>query len=167
MDNESLRESLLRSRLISMNTIRSTMPIRPLKLTCRVMLMFLMASAAPAQHNSTDQPSARQQLQHIHTPRSIDQELAHLTKELELTPKQQQQVRPLLQEHHDKIQALLGKNPNASRQGLGPQIHAISDETHHEIHALLSDHQKELEKAMQERAPRSEEYSRPRTTAGP
>jgi len=131
------------------------------------MLMFLMASAAPAQNNSTDQPSARQQLQHIHTPRSIDQELAHLTKELESAPKQQQQVRPLLQEHHDKIQALLDKNPNASRQDLGPQIHAISDETHHEIHALLSDHQKELEKAMQERAHRGEENSRPRTAAGP
>jgi hypothetical protein len=48
----------------------------------------------------------------IHTTRSIDQEFAHLTKDLELTPKQQQQqqVRPLLQEQHDKIQALLDKN---------------------------------------------------------
>src|ERR1700688_1393505 len=167
MENDSLRISLLRSRLISMNTIQSTMPIRPLKLTCRVMLMFLVVSPALAQNNSTDQPSPRQQLQHIHTPRSIDQELAHLTKDLELTPKQQQQVRPLLQEHHDKIQALLDKNPNASRQELGPQIHAISDETHHEIHALLSDHQKELEKAMQERGHRGEENSRPRPPAGP
>jgi hypothetical protein len=68
-----------------------------------------------------------------------------------LTPEQQQQVKPLLQEHHDKIQALLDKNPNSSRRELGPQIHAISDETHHEIHALLSDHQQQLEKAMQQR----------------
>jgi len=97
------------------------------------------------------QPSAREQLQHIHTPQSIDQKLASLTKDLELTPKQQQQVRPLLQEHHDKIQALLDKNPTASRRDLGPQIHAISDETHRQIHALLSDHQKELEKAMVQR----------------
>jgi predicted HTH transcriptional regulator len=63
-----------------------------------------------------------------------------------LTPKQQQQVRPLLQEHHDKIQALLDKDPNASRQELAPQIHAISDETHREIHALLTDHQKRIGK---------------------
>ena len=104
-----------------------------------------------AQDNQVQQPSARQQLQHIHTPQSIAQELARLTKDLELTPEQQQQVRPLLNEHHDKIQALLDKNPNASRQKLGPQIHAISDETHREIHALLTDHQKELEKAMQQR----------------
>src|SRR6202035_2984713 len=97
------------------------------------------------------QPSAREQLQHIHTPQSIDQELARLTKDLELTPEQQKQVRPLLEEHHDRIQALLDKNPKASRQELGPQSHAISDETHRKIHALLTDHQKESEKAMQQR----------------
>ena len=135
------------------------------------MLLLGMAGPAAAQNNAaqhnvaqdneTQQPSARQQVQHIHTPQSIDQELAHLTKDLELTPQQQQQVRPLLQEHHDKIQALLDKNPNASRQELGPQTHAISDETHREIHALLTDHQRELEKAMQQREHKGEENRRP------
>jgi hypothetical protein len=116
-----------------------------------VMLMLGMAGPAVAQDNGVQQPSASQQLQHIHAPQSIDQELARLTKDLEFTPEQQQQVRPLLEEHHDRIQALLDKNPTASRQELAPQIHAISDETHHTIHALLTDHQKELEKAMQQR----------------
>ncbi len=116
-----------------------------------VMLMLGITSPAVAQDSGVQQPSARQQLQHIHTPQSIDQELARLTKDLELTPEQQKQVRPLLDEHHDRIQAVLDKNPNASRQALGPQIHAISDDTHREIHALLTDHQKELEKAMQQR----------------
>jgi hypothetical protein len=129
-----------------------------------VMLMLGMAGSVLAQDNAQDkggqQPSARQQLQHIHTPQSIDQELTRLTKDLELTPKQRQQVRPLLDEHHDKIQALLDKNPTASRQQLGPQIHAISDETHREIHALLTDHQKELEKAMQQREHKGEENRR-------
>jgi protein CpxP len=130
-----------------------------------VILTLGMAGPAVAQDNAQDkgvqQPSARQQLQHIHTPQSIDQELARLTKDLELTPEQQKQVRPLLDEHHDKIQALLDKNPNASRQQLGPQIHAISDETHHEIHALLTEHQKELEKAMQQRGHNGGENRRP------
>jgi protein CpxP len=125
-----------------------------------VMLMLGMAGLAVAQDNGVQQPSARQQLQHIHTPQSIDQELARLTKDLELTPEQQKQVRPLLQKHHDRIQALLDKNPTASRQQLGPQIHAISDDTHHEIHALLTDHQKELEKAMQQREHKGEENRR-------
>src|ERR1700732_3098248 len=116
-----------------------------------VMLMLGMAASAVAQNNRVQQPSARQQLQHIHTPQSIDQELARLTKDLELTPQQQQQVRPLLDEHHDRIQALLDKNPTVSRQKLDPQIHAISDETHRKIHALLTDHQKGLEKTMQQR----------------
>jgi K+-sensing histidine kinase KdpD len=116
-----------------------------------VMFLLGITATAVAQDNGEQQPSARQQLQHIHTPQSIDQELAHLTKDMELTSQQQQQVRPLLEEHHDRIQALLDKNPTASRQELGPQVHAISDETHGKIHALLTDHQKELEKAMQQR----------------
>jgi hypothetical protein len=125
-----------------------------------VVLTLGMAGVAVAQDNGVKQPSARQQLQHIHTPQSIDQELARLTKDLELTSEQQQQVRPLLEEHHDRIQALLDKNPNASRQELSPQIHAISDETHREIHALLSDHQKQLEKAMLQRGHKGEENRR-------
>jgi hypothetical protein len=123
--------------------------------------MLGIAGPAVAQDNGVQQPSARDQLQHIHTPQSIDQELAHLTKDLELTPHQQKQVRPLLEEHHDRIQALLDKNPAASRQELGPQIHAISDETHRKIHALLTDHQKELEKAMQQREYNDGENRRP------
>src|ERR1700692_154542 len=127
------------------------MRIRSFVLAYGVMVFLIGTTAAVAQDNGAQQPSARRQLQHIHTPQSIDQELARLTKDLQLTSGQQQQVRPLLQEHHDKIQALLDKNPKASRQELGPQIHAISDETHREIHALLTDHQKELEKAMRQR----------------
>ncbi len=123
---------------------------RPSTLAYGFMLMLGIGGAL-AQDNGPQQPSARHQLQHIHTPRSIDEELTHLTKDLELTSQQQQQVRPLLEEHHDKIQTLLDKNPTASRPELGPQIHAISDETHRKIHALLTDHQKELEKAMVQR----------------
>jgi septal ring factor EnvC (AmiA/AmiB activator) len=119
-----------------------------------------MASFALAQENAPQQPSARQQLQRFHAPQSIDEELARLTKDLQLSPQQQQQVRSLLEEHHNRIQALLDKNPNTSRQALGPQIHAISDATHHEIHILLSDHQQQLEKAMHQRAHEGEESRR-------
>ena len=88
---------------------------RPFTLAYGVMLMLAMAGSAVPQGNGVRLPSARQQLQHIRTPQSIDQELARLTKDLELAPGQQQQVRPLLEEHHDRIQALLDKNPTASR----------------------------------------------------
>ena len=119
------------------------MRTRPFTAVYGVMLMLGIAGPATAQDNGARQPSAREQLQHIHTLQSIDQELARLTKDLELTPDQQLKVRPL-----------------ASRQELGPQIHAISDETHREIHALLTDHQKELEKAMQQREHNGQENRR-------
>jgi periplasmic protein CpxP/Spy len=145
------------------------MPNRVVEFTYGIMLTFGIASLALAQDNAVQQPSARQQLQRVHTPQSIDQELVRLTKDLELTPEQQQRVRPLLEEHHDKIQALLDKNPNSSRRELGPQIHAISDQTHHEIHALLNDHQQQLEKAMQQREHQGGENRRPAppTTGSP
>src|SRR6267378_5312361 len=133
----------------------------PFTLAYGAVLMLGIASPAITQDNGAQQPSAREQLQHIHTPQSIDEKLAQLTKDLELTPEQQKQVRPLLQEHHDRIQALLDKNPKASRQELAPQIHAISDDTHHKIHALLTDHQKELEKAMQQHEHNRGENRRP------
>jgi uncharacterized phage-like protein YoqJ len=134
---------------------------------CAVILMLGMAGAAVTQDKGRQQPSAREQLQRVHTPQSIDQELARLTKDLELTPQQQKQVRPLLVEHHDRIQALLDKNPKSSRQELAPQIHAISDDTHHQIHALLTAHQQELEKAMQQREHYGEENRRPGPPATP
>ena len=55
-----------------------------------LMLTLGMAMPVVAQNSGAQQPSARQQLQNIHTPESFEQELAHLTKDLELTPAQQQ-----------------------------------------------------------------------------
>jgi hypothetical protein len=137
------------------------MPSGPVKLTYALMLTCGIVAFALAQESAAQQPSARQQLQRIHAPQSTDEQLARLTRDLQLTAQQQQQVRPLLEEHHNKIQALLDKNPNESRQDLGPQIHAISEETHREIHALLSDQQQQLERAMQHREHQGEEIRRP------
>jgi len=137
------------------------MQIRSFTVIYGVMLTLGLTIPVVAQNEGARQPSARQQLQNIHTAESIDEELARLTKDLELTAEQQQQVKPLLQEHHDKIQVLLDKNPNLSREKLAPQIHAISDETHRQIHNLLTDHQKELEKAMQQREHNGEENKSP------
>jgi periplasmic protein CpxP/Spy len=120
-----------------------------------------MTGIAMAQEHAPQSQRPNQSPLAIHGPRSIDQELDHLTKDLELTPEQRKQIRPLLEEHHDRIQALFDKNPKLSREDLGPQIHAISDETHHEIEALLTDHQKQLAKAMQERMRSGEESRRP------
>jgi hypothetical protein len=97
------------------------------------------------------QNTAPAQNQRFHAPRTIDQELDHLTKELELTPAQQKEIRPLLLQHQQQIQTLIDKNPTAPRAALSTQIHGISDQTHHKIDALLTDHQKQLAEAMQAR----------------
>jgi hypothetical protein len=159
--HKKLKETPMRKQF--RNIVRHFVSAEPriaMALSCGVLLL---ASVAPAiaQNNGAPQPSARQQLEHIHSTQSIDQELARLTKDLGLSPDQQKQVRMVLQEHHDKIQALLDKNPKASRQQLAPQVHAISDETHREIHALLTEQQRELEKAMQQREHNGEENRRP------
>ena len=125
------------------------------------MLALGMTGIAMAQENAPQPQGPNQARQGMQAPRSIDQELDHLTKDLELTPNQRKQIRPLLQEHHDRIQALFDKNPRLSRKDLGPQIHAISDETHHQIEALLTEHQKQLAKSMQERMRNREESRRP------
>ena len=131
------------------------------------MLALVMTAIAMAQQNVAQPQDPNQTRPAIHGPRSMDEELDHLTKDLELTPEQRKQVRPLLQEHHDKIQALLDKNPTPTRQDLAPQIHAFSDQTHHEIEALLTKHQKQLAKAMQERMHAGQENRRPAPSKEP
>ncbi len=68
------------------------------------MLALGMTGIAMAQENAPQPQGPNQARQGIHGPRSIDQELDHLTKDLELTPNQQKQIRPLLEQHHDRIQ---------------------------------------------------------------
>lgn len=83
--------------------------------------------------------------------RTMDQQPAHLSKGLKLPPDQQKLIGPLFRQHHDRIQALLDKNRTLSREPLASQIHATSDDTHSEIEAPLTEHQKQPAKAMQKR----------------
>ena len=83
------------------------------------MLALGMTGIAMAQENAPQSQGPNQAPQGIHGPRSIDQELDHLTKDLELTQNQRKQIRPLLEEHHDRIQALFDNNLKLSRKDLG------------------------------------------------
>ena len=133
-------------------------------------LMLILVTAVPAVAQDKEVPAAfgaSAASARFKTRNRSTKSWHRLTKDLELTPEQQHQVRPLLEEHHNQIQALLDKNPTASRQQLGQQIHAISDETHSKIHALLTDHQKELEKAMLQREHNGEENMQPVPTSAP
>ena len=131
------------------------------------MVSFTVGSTLRAATQPHAVPAPEANVAAIHSPRSIDQELDHLTKALQLTSLQRKEIRPLLQEHHDKIQALLDKNATLSRAALQSQIHAISDDTHHRIEALLTQHQKQLAKAMQRRMRREQQNHPPVPSVDP
>jgi hypothetical protein len=85
----------------------------------------------------------------MHGTHSIDNELDRLTTTLQLSQQQRSEVEVLLVRHHDTIQALIDGNPNASDELLRERIHSISDDTHREINALLTQQQLVLVQQMQ------------------
>jgi hypothetical protein len=107
---------------------------------------------APVQQAQPLQGAAdwRQQMQKNHNAeQSIEQQVTRLTKDLELTPAQQETVRQLAHVHNEKIQKILDTAPDTlTRAAFTTQVHAISDEFHTAVNAILTPHQLELMKAM-------------------
>ena len=95
-------------------------------------------------------PDWRQRmLQNDRGTASADEELAHLVKNLDLTPDQAAKIRPILQAHHDRILNLLETAPaSLTRPEFTAQLHQISPETHDQVNALLTDRQRELVKQL-------------------
>jgi hypothetical protein len=80
---------------------------------------------------------------------SVDQALANLTRNLSLTPGQVARIRPILQEHHDRILDILKTAPaSLTRVDFMAQVHQISAETHDRVNALLTPKQLELVKQL-------------------
>jgi hypothetical protein len=77
-------------------------------------------------------PDWRQRmLQNDRGTASADDELAHLVKNLDLTPDQAAKIRPILQAHHDSILNLLKTAPaSLTHAEFRAQVHQISAETH-------------------------------------
>jgi hypothetical protein len=77
-----------------------------------------------------------------------DQQLAHLTSALSLTTDQQTQIKPLLVERQQKMQALM-QNQSLSQDDRRAQMRTISQGTNNSIKAVLNDDQKQKFEAMQ------------------
>jgi hypothetical protein len=92
----------------------------------------------------------RERMQKNHSAdQSIEQQVRRLTKDLDLTPEQQEKVRQLSKEHNDRIQKILDTAPpTLTHEAFTTQVHAISQETHDAFNAILTPHQLELMKAM-------------------
>jgi hypothetical protein len=99
------------------------------------------ANCVFAQQASSPVADLRTRLQNIHSTHSIDSEFDRLTATLQLSQQQCSEVKVLLHQHHDTIQALLDGNPNASDEFLRERSHSISGDTHRQINALLTDQQ--------------------------
>jgi Spy/CpxP family protein refolding chaperone len=80
---------------------------------------------------------------------SVDEALANLTRNLDLTADQAAKIRPILQGHHDRILAILRSAPaSLTRDEFTAQVHALSADTHNQINALLTPKQRDQVKAL-------------------
>ena len=92
---------------------------------------------------------------------SIEQQVRRLTRDLELTPEQQEKVRQLSKKHSDRIQKILDSAPpTLSYEAFRAQVHAISQDYHDEVTMILTPRQLGLAHAMVDRLDRGEEDRR-------
>lgn len=78
-----------------------------------------------------------------------NRQLERLTQELNLTTDQQSQIKPLLVDRQQKMQALM-QNESLSQDDRRAQARTISMGTNNSIKALLTDEQKQKFEAMQQ-----------------
>lgn len=82
-----------------------------------------------------------------------DRQLARLTQELNLTADQQAQIKPMLVDRQQKMQALM-QNQSLSQDDKRAQGRTIMEGSNKNIKSVLTDEQKQKFDAMQERARR-------------
>ncbi|HTV82072.1 MAG TPA: hypothetical protein VME18_05435 [Acidobacteriaceae bacterium] len=123
------------------------------KLTITLALAGLLALGtgpkAHAQYSDSGQGSGQSWGGHHHRM-DPDAELKHMTQELGLSADQQNQIRPILVDRQQKMQALW-RNQSLSRDDRRSQMMSIRQDSNAKIEALLSDQQKQQFEAMQER----------------
>jgi periplasmic protein CpxP/Spy len=95
-----------------------------------------------------------------------DRQLERLTTELNLTTDQQTQIKPLLVERQQKMQALF-QDQSAAPDDRRTQGRSIMEATNNSIKAVLNDDQKQKFDAMQQRMHRNGPMSGPAGTAPP
>lgn len=132
------------------------MQTKLLTLALSGMLALGVGSAALAQDNPPPPPDqnqagpppegARGRGMHMDPNRQLE----HLTRTLNLTTDQQAQIKPLLVEHQQKMQALF-QDQSLAPQDRRTQMRTLSEGTHNSIRAILTDEQKQKFDAMQER----------------
>jgi protein CpxP len=78
-----------------------------------------------------------------------DRQLERMTKELALTPDQQSQIKPLLVDRDQKMQALF-QDQSIAQRDRRTRMQALRQDSQSKIEAVLNDQQKQKFEAMQE-----------------
>jgi periplasmic protein CpxP/Spy len=115
------------------------------------MLAFGAAPAARAQSSDSGSAAGGQSGQrHRHGRMDPDAQLQRMTQQLGLSADQQKQIRPILVDRQQKMQAVW-QNQTLSREDRRSQMMSIREDTKGKIEAVLTDEQKQTFEAMQER----------------
>jgi periplasmic protein CpxP/Spy len=111
-------------------------------------LLAIGATSAVYAQDTTSQPQQGQWGGHGRGM-DPDRQLEHMTKALSLTADQQGQIKPILVDRQQKMQALW-QNQSLSREDRHSQMQAIHEDANSKINAVLNDEQKQKFQAMQE-----------------
>jgi periplasmic protein CpxP/Spy len=122
-------------------------------------LTFGLSGAAVAQDNAAPAPTSPEQDSAQGQPgrgpmrMDPDRQLEHMTRALGLSADQQDQIKPLLVERQQKMEALF-QDQSAAGQNRHAKMQSIRQDTQSKIEAVLNDQQKQKFEAMQERGRR-------------
>ena len=111
-----------------------------------------VSSAALAQDNAAQPPSQPQdQGQPGRGPMHMDpdRQLEHMTRMLSLSADQQSQIKPLLVDRQQKMQAVF-QDQSLSREDRRARMQSIRQDSQTKIEAVLNDQQKQKFEAMQQ-----------------
>ena len=112
-------------------------------------VLALGCAAAQAQDSAPPPAPDQSQQGRGHGRMDPDTQLQHMTQQLDLTADQQSQIKPLLVERQQKLEALRD-DQSTSQDDRRAKARTISQETHSKIEAILTDQQKQKFAAMQE-----------------
>ncbi len=122
--------------------------IRTLALTGALCLAISTAPILSAQDSSSNgSQQAGQEGGFHHGPPSPEQELAHMTKALDLTGDQQTQLKPILQNRRDQLQQLR-QDSSTPKSDKYAKMKALDEESNSKVEAVLTPEQKTKYESM-------------------
>ncbi|HTV04157.1 MAG TPA: hypothetical protein VME86_02230 [Acidobacteriaceae bacterium] len=112
-----------------------------------LLTLGIAAGAAFAQDNTAPPPQNAPMPMHGHHRMSPEQQLQHMTKQLDLTSDQQSQIKPILESRQQQMQALW-QDQSLTQQDRHQKMRAIQQDSSSKIESVLNDTQKQKYEAM-------------------